>query len=148
MVPEQIEHEIVIDAPLERVWAMLTEAEHIRQWFAFDGATIDLRPGGELVMQWKEHGRFYSHVERVEPPHFFSYRGSYLPHVQPDDGNSTLVEFTLSPEGSGTRLRVVESGFRSLQLPEAEQANFAAGNIDGWNGGLSTLQEYVARQAA
>ena len=148
MVPEQIEREIVIDAPVERVWAMLTEADLIQQWVAFDGATIDLQPGGELVMQWKEHGRFYSHVERVEPPHFFSYRGSYLPDEQPHDGNSTLVEFTLSPEGSGTRLRVVESGFRNLQLPEAEQASLAAGNIDGWNGGFATLQEYAARQAA
>jgi uncharacterized protein YndB with AHSA1/START domain len=31
VVPEQIEREIVIDAPVERAWAMLTEAEHIRQ---------------------------------------------------------------------------------------------------------------------
>ena len=30
MVPEQIAHEIVIDAPVDRVWAIITEAEHIR----------------------------------------------------------------------------------------------------------------------
>lgn len=148
MVPEQIEREIVIDAPVERIWAMLTGAEHIRQWFAFDGATIDLRPGGALVMHWKEHGTFHARIEQIDPPRRFSYRGARLPDEQPGAGNSTLVEFTLTPEGSGTRLRVVESGFTTLDLPEAEQAEQAAGNVQGWGGGFAALQEYAERQAA
>lgn len=147
MVPEQITHEVVIDAPIERVWAILTEAEHIRQWFAFDGATIDLRPGGALVMSWKEHGTFLSYVERVEPPYRFSFRGSYLPDTEPDATNSTLVEFTLTPAGDGTLVRVVESGFRELDMPVAKQAEFAEGNVQGWTGGFTALQQYVERLA-
>lgn len=148
MVPEQIENELVIDAPPERVWAILTEAEHIRHWFAFDGATIDPRPGGELVMQWKEHGVFYSRVEIFEPPRRFAFRGSFRPDEMPAPGNTTLVMFTLVPEGAGTRVRVVESGFRDLAIPEAEQAAFAEGNIQGWNGAFSALQEYMQALAA
>jgi uncharacterized protein YndB with AHSA1/START domain len=147
-VPEQIAHEVVVDAPVERVWAILTEADHIREWFAFDGAEIDLRPGGELVMTWKEHGTYHARIEQVEPDRLFSYRWAHSAGEQPSDGNSTLVEFTLRPEGDGTRLRVVERGFRDLDLPEAEQAAWAADNIQGWTGGFTALQEYARRVAA
>jgi uncharacterized protein YndB with AHSA1/START domain len=52
MVPERIEREISIDAPLEVVWAVVTESQHISGWFS-DSAQIDLRPGGELILTWK-----------------------------------------------------------------------------------------------
>jgi len=148
MVPVQIERDIFIAAPVERVWVILTEPEHFRAWFAFDGAEIDLRPGGGMVMNWKEHGRFLAVVERVEPPHRFSFRGSRLPEDEPREGNATIVEFTLTPSGDGTLLRVVESGFRDLQIPENERAATVAGNVQGWIGALSELTAYVARIAA
>lgn len=148
MVPGEIEHEIVVDAPPERVWAILTEAEHIRQWFAFDGATIDPRPGGELVMQWEEHGVFHSRIEIFEPPHCFAFRGAFRPDEMPAPGNATLVTFTLTPEGAGTRVRVVESGFRELAISEAEKTAFVEGNIQGWNGAFTRLQDYLLKQPA
>lgn len=148
MVPEQIEHEVLINAPPERVWEILTEAEHIQKWFAFDGATIELYPGGELVMHWKEHGTFHSRVETVEPPHRFAYRGAFRPGESPEPGNATLVTFTLTPEGSGTRVRVVESGYRDLAIPEAERADYVTGNIQGWSGAFTALQEYMQELAS
>jgi uncharacterized protein YndB with AHSA1/START domain len=148
MVPNQITHEILVDAPVERVWAVITEAEHIQAWFAFDGATIDLQPGGELVMTWKEHGTYHSRIERIEPHRLFSWRWARLPGEQPRPGDSTLVEFTLTPEGAGTRLRVVESGFHELALPEADQAQWATDNTQGWQGGFDLLKEYAQRAAA
>ena len=148
MVPTQIEHEVVVAAPVERVWSIITEAEHIRQWFAFDGATLDLRPGGQMVMTWKEHGVFYARIEEVAPPHRFAYRGAYRAEEQPGDGNATLVEFTLTPVDGGTLVRVVESGFHDLALSEAEQAVWAAVNAQGWSGAFTMLDAYLARQAA
>lgn len=146
-VPDQIEREVFIDVPPERLWEILTEAEHIKAWFAFDGCDIDLRPGGELMMRWQEHGTFSCRVERVEPPFHFAYRGCIHPDERAFDHNSTLVEFTITPEGRGSRLRVVESGFRELQLPPNEQAAYAAGNVQGWSGAFAALQEYVRRLA-
>ena len=49
MAPDTIEREITIAAPVERVWTILTQAEHIGSWFADAGAEIDLRPGGAMV---------------------------------------------------------------------------------------------------
>jgi uncharacterized protein YndB with AHSA1/START domain len=148
MVPDQIEREIVIAAPVERVWAVLTEAEHIGRWFGDAGAEVDLRPGGALVLRWREHGTYHARIEQVERPRFFSFRGARLPDTQPRQDDSTLVEFTLVPEGDTTRLRVVESGFRTLNLPEEEQAKYAEGNVEGWISELAELRAYLERPAA
>ena len=54
MIPDRIERETVINAPVERVWELITEAEHLGRWFGDAGAEIDLRPGGALVLRWSE----------------------------------------------------------------------------------------------
>ena len=143
MVPEQIERETIVAAPIERVWEILTQPEHFQRWFAFDGATIDLRPGGEIVMHWQEHGTFYARIEAVDPPHRFAYLGARLPDDPVREGNATLVSFTLHPEGEGTRLRVVESGFRELAVPVEVQAETAEGNTAGWQGAFTALDAYI-----
>src|SRR5687767_5181280 len=118
MTQDSIERETMIEAPVERVWSVITEAEHLGRWFGDAGAEIDLRPGGELTMRWESGDSARARVEMVEPPRRFAYRWFHYSHA--DDGgehtpaNSTLVEFTLTPEGRATRLRVVESGFAGL----------------------------------
>ena len=144
-VPDRIDHEVLVEAPLERVWAIVTEPAHVGAWFG-DSAEIDLRPGGEMTLFWKDHGSFLGRVEQVEPPRLFSFRWARPTGVTPAEGNATLVEFTLTPEGANTRLRVVESGFRELDLPEAEQAEYAAGNRKGWAQEIGELVEYATEQ--
>ena len=145
MVPERIEQEIVIDAPLDVVWAVVTEPEHVGSWFS-DSAEIDLRPGGEASLTWDEHGTARAWVEKVEPPHSFSFRWARPVGAEPSKGNSTLVEFTLSAEGESTRLRVVESGFQELDWSEEEKAKYAEENRQGWDLELGELRDYVATQ--
>ena len=60
----------------------------------------------------------------------------------------TLVEFTLAPEGDGTRLQVVESGFASLATTEEQRAKNHAGNAEGWRSELGELRDYAAKVAA
>ena len=102
MLSDQIERETVIGAPVERVWALITEAEHLGRWFGDAGAEIDLRPGGAIVLRWSGHGTNHGRVVAVEPPNRFAYRWAPFKDPggdQPVEGNSTLVEFTLEPEG-------------------------------------------------
>ena len=56
MSTDQIEREVTIEAPVERVWALITEPEHVGTWFGDAGAEIDLRPGGDIEFRWHEHG--------------------------------------------------------------------------------------------
>ena len=151
MVPDQIERETVIDAPVERVWELITEPEHVGRWFGDAGAAIDLRPGGEMVIRWAEHGTSHARVVAVEPHTRFSYRWAPFKEPggeQPVEGNSTLVEFTLAPDGEGTRLRVVESGFASLATSDEQRAKNHASNTGGWQHELGELSDYAAKVAA
>jgi uncharacterized protein YndB with AHSA1/START domain len=147
MAADRIEREIVINAPRDRVWAVLTEADHVARWFG-DSARVDLRPGGKMVFGWKEHGSHYARVEKVEPPGFFSYRWARAPGAEPVAGNSTLVEFALVPEGSGTRLLVVETGFDRLDVSEEEKGTAVKENTEGWTSELGELREYAERLPA
>jgi uncharacterized protein YndB with AHSA1/START domain len=147
MATDRVEREIIINAPQERVWAVLTEADHVARWFG-DSAEVDLRPGGKMIFGWKEHGNHHARVERVEPPGFFSYRWARSAGIEPAPGNSTLVEFTLIPEGSATRLRVVETGFASLDGSEEDRGTAVKQNTEGWISELGELQEYAERLPA
>jgi uncharacterized protein YndB with AHSA1/START domain len=149
VVPDRIEREILIDAPLDVVWSVITEPEHVGRWFS-DSSSIDLRPGGEVTLRWEGHSEQWR-VERVDPPHYVSFRWMREVQEHPIDaelreGNSTLVEFSLSAAGEGTRLRVVESGFRQLAGTEEENAKDAEEHRSGWELELGELREYVATQ--
>jgi uncharacterized protein YndB with AHSA1/START domain len=145
MVPDRIEREIVIAAPLELVWEIVTEPEHVARWFS-DSAEIDLRAGGKAVFSWDGHGPAYARVEKVEPPHTFAFRWIRT-GAEPRAGNATLVEFMLSAEGENTRLRVVETGFRDLDWPEDEKTRYAEENTRGWALELRELEDYASTRA-
>jgi uncharacterized protein YndB with AHSA1/START domain len=149
MVPGSIERDILIDAPVEVVWSIVTEPEHVGRWLS-DSVEIDLRPGGEAVFTWEEFGSPRATVERVDPPHLFAFRWVTAGEkagadTEVGEGNSTLVEFWLSAEGESTRLRVVESGFPQLDGSEEENAKYAENHLDGWSRELGELRDYVAK---
>jgi uncharacterized protein YndB with AHSA1/START domain len=148
MTEDRIERDVLIDAPVERVWALITQAEHLGKWFGDAGAEIDLREGGELELRWEEHGTSRGRIERVDEPTAFAFR--WAPFKDPGgvesvDGNSTLVEFTLVPDGDGTRLRVVETGFASLGTSPDQQAKNFESNSEGWSFELGELADYATK---
>jgi uncharacterized protein YndB with AHSA1/START domain len=148
VVPQRIEREILIEAPVDVVWSVVTEPEHISRWFS-DSIELELRPGGRALLRWNEYGTVHGRVERVEPPHFFSFRWVVprRPEADVADDNSTLVEFSLSAEGASTRLTVVESGFRDLAGSDDERQEHVDSHRRGWEKELGELDEYVGRRA-
>ena len=133
---DTIEREIVIAAPPERVYAIVTQPEHMGAWFGDAGAERD---GDTIKMRWAEHGEAELRVIRSEPPTGFAYRW---------DANvagigDTLVEFTLATEGDRTRVTVVESGWTKLRTSAEEQARLREGNVGGWKHELGDLEHYA-----
>jgi uncharacterized protein YndB with AHSA1/START domain len=151
MIPDAIEKEILISAPVETVYRVITEPAQIAQWFA-DAAELDPAPGGEGRLTFEDRATNQPmstrlRVEAAEPPHRFAFRWDYPDGEQPHEGNAPLVEFTLTAEGPGTRLRVIESGFAALGKPEQVKATYIDMHDKGWDVHLASLQDYVARQS-
>src|SRR6266536_2726368 len=115
---DRIEREILVDAPIERVWRLVSEPG----WWIGDGdrSAQDISRDGDLVtVDDPRYGRYLVLVVSADAPHHVSYRSSPLPGEPPAEGTSTLVEFVLAEQGGGTLVRVVESGFASLAVQAA-----------------------------
>ncbi|MBV9060494.1 MAG: SRPBCC domain-containing protein [Pseudonocardiales bacterium] len=137
--PDRIERTVEVAHPPGKVWAALTTAEGLGSWFGNE-ATIDLRPGGSAQLKWTEGFTVNMRVERVEEPTVFGFTW-HIHGLSEDDPRRTYVEFTLEPVGSGTRLRVVESGF--AQLPEDAYRRAYDANTQGWMSELGELVNYL-----
>ena len=137
--PDRIERTVEIAHPPAKVWAALTTAEGLGAWFGNE-ATIDLRPGGSARMSWSDGPTVQIRVERVEEPTVFGFTWQIY-GLPEDDPRRTYVEFTLEPDGTGTRLTVVESGF--AQLPEDVYRKAFDGNTEGWAKELGELADYL-----
>lgn len=157
MPTDRIEREIRIDAPIDVVWAVVTEPEQITQWFS-DRAEFEPRPraDGKLTFRGSRKGsRPYDadpevvvslRVERIEPPRYFSFRWNHPAGVDPDESNAPLVEFTLTEDGEGTRLKLVESGLSRLGWTDDENDRYVADHERGWEHHLSLLRTYANAQ--
>ena len=140
MSEDRIERETLIAAPLERVWPLVAEPGF---WVA-DKASLPgtvAKEGESMVAKNAEYGDFPVRVEKVEPPTYLAYRwASVFPGEELREDNSTLVEFTLTPEGDKTRLRVVESGFAGLAGSEELRRQAVKDNTSGWPLELDALK--------
>jgi uncharacterized protein YndB with AHSA1/START domain len=128
-IADRIEREILIDAPIERVWRLVSEPG----WWIGDGDRSDqvvTREGEDLVVvDDPRHGRYPVLSVSTDAPRHAAFRSSANPGQVPGEGTSTLVEFFLTERDGGTLLRVVESGFGALA--DGREAA-VEGNIRGW----------------
>lgn len=138
-VPDSIEREVILPVPPARVWAALTQPDQLGAWFGTQ-ASIDLRPGGEVVFTWDgstgPRGTSRGVIETVEPTQRFAFRWEAV-H---GDAHMTRVEFTLEPHAEGTRLFVVESGFANVP-PERRTRD---SHVEGWERELGELAQYLS----
>ena len=137
-----IERDILIEAPAEVVWRVITEPDQISQWFA-DRVDLVIEPGAHGYLQFGDQGGPVV-VEAVDPPVRFSFRWNHPAGEEPVAGNSMLVEFTLIPEGAErTRLRVTESGHERRDWPDEEKQRYADEHTGGWGEFLDRLVTVV-----
>jgi uncharacterized protein YndB with AHSA1/START domain len=142
MVPSEIEKEILIEAPVDVVWHVVTEPEHIRRWFA-ERSEIDLRVGGAGHLAFRGGDAYEIQVEALDPPRRFAFRWVLRPGSVARSENSLLVEFTLLPEDGGTRVRVMESGFDQVDWSDEAKSRYAGDHAGGWERILGRLREYA-----
>jgi uncharacterized protein YndB with AHSA1/START domain len=132
---------IHINAPLQKVWAAITEPQHLAQWFPDRAALDSVAVGATGTFEWDGYGVQPVIVEAVDAPTSISYRwGNDAANgeaVDPD--HSTVFTFTLAEVANGTQLTVVETGFETLENPSAGLES----NRGGWNSELDELVAYL-----
>ena len=137
--PDRIERTVTLSRPPRDVWRALTTADGLSAWFG-EQASIDLRPGGAATITFAGGMTVDMRVERVEEPAVFAYTWR-LPDLPEDDPRRTYVEFTLEPDGNGTLLRVVETGFAQLPVETRDESYDSHG--EGWTRELAELAAHV-----
>ncbi|NUP47214.1 MAG: polyketide cyclase [Catenulispora sp.] len=140
---DRIERETLIAASLDRVWSLVTDSGF---WIAPTGVPAVV--GETTVTHHDEYGDFPVSVEKVDPKSYVAYRwASAFEGHELQAGHTTLVEFTLTPEAEGIRLRVVESGFSALDAPEEQRRGGLRDNTEGWPQVLDALKKNAEEAA-
>lgn len=117
------------------VWKALTDPSlHARWW-----AAGDIRPvvGHQFDLDMGKWGRQRCEVVAVDPERLFRFRFAI-------GTLDTTITWELSPEGSGTRLKLTHEGF-DLDSPLSRQA--FEGMRPGWPTVLQRLERVLAEQA-
>jgi uncharacterized protein YndB with AHSA1/START domain len=131
-----VSYEEVLPHPIDEVWDELTDPSAIADWLM---ASPDYKPAvGSRFRMKTEHlsttGWIEAEVLELEPPHRMVWSWSAV------DGNEpSRVTFELTPESSGTRLRVHHAGEMDGEMTRILES--------GWPGRVKAVGEAIRRLA-
>ena len=118
-----------ISFPPEKIWRALTQPHLIEEWLMKNDFKPVMDHRFKLTADW---GAVECQVLEVEPNKTLSYTWAAY-------GLESVVTWTLTPTGKGTRLRMEQLGFR----PDQEQAY--QGAKYGWQQFFAKLEQVLAR---
>jgi uncharacterized protein YndB with AHSA1/START domain len=118
-----------ISHPPEKIWRALTQPHLIEEWLMKNDFKPVVGHSFNLRADW---GAVDCQVQTVEPNKTLSYTWAAY-------GLESVVIWTLTPAGTGTHLRMEQSGFR----PDQQQAFHGARH--GWQQFFASLEQVLAR---
>lgn len=120
---EAITFEYELNHVPEKVWRALTNPELLAEWL-LPAIGFKLETGAEFMFKTQPYpgwdGTVSCKMLEIETHRKLSYAWN-VPFLE------TVVTFTLTPNGTGTRLSIVQSGFNEKQSREFGGARY------GWN---------------
>lgn len=143
---DTIEKSTFIRAPIDRVWRAISDHREFGSWFKVDldqPFVAGERSTGTMTYPGYEGYPWLAWVKTVDAPNLLALEWTPGPDV-PDDPETaprTRVEFRLRPEGDGTRLQIVESGFDAL--PEPLRASALRSNTEGWTIQIDNVRRHA-----
>ena len=115
--------------PPEKIWRALTQPHLIEAWLMKNDFAPVVGHRFNLRADW---GAVDCQVKAVEPDRTLSYTWAAY-------GLESVVTWTLTPTGSGTHLRMEQSGFQRDQPQNYQGAKF------GWQRFFGNLEQVLAR---
>jgi uncharacterized protein YndB with AHSA1/START domain len=146
---DTIERLITVNAPIERVFKAITDPAELVAWFP-DGVEGEVAAGTRPIFDFGEYGKSQIYIVAKDEPSYFAYR--WVPGAstvdQPGASDvlavpNTLVEFRLEPSGTGTAVRLIESGFAAL--PAEMRESSLKENSGGWDYMLDRLGKLFSK---
>ena len=132
---------IVIDAPIDDVWAAITTPDTIEKWFFGVRTESDREVGSSLVHRGEWQGKPYEdkgEIVRIDPPKLLVHTHWSDVSGTPDRAESYQeVTWALEEKGEGTQLTVSE---RNLPSDEAKQVS-----DQSWGMVLDNLKQLLER---
>lgn len=123
--------------PPSKVWRALTQPHLIEEWLMkIDAAPDIVGRAFHLTGEWG--GVLDCEVVTLEPERVLAYRWNFA-NPDPQYALTSVVTFTLTPQGSGTHLRMEQVGFR----PDQKQA--LGGARHGWAAFLQNMDALLTR---
>lgn len=111
---QSVVRDIVIDAPIEKVWQALTEAEQLNRWYTKE-ATVDFRVGGRMELDHGWGANTSGVITEIEQGKHFI--------LQSEDTSLTIT--TLTQESTGVRVTIEYQ----LELPLGDVGQSIADNM-------------------
>jgi uncharacterized protein YndB with AHSA1/START domain len=142
--------EIHIAAPPERVFKALTDSQELIRWFTSPECPaklweMDARPGGSYryatekgtvvvngVTEFECHGE----ILELDPPRFLAY--TWIANWHDDKSRPTVVRWELTPDATGTRVKVSHSGLSQENVARKDYSG-------GWPGVLEMLKSFAEK---
>lgn len=129
------ELEFEINAKVEDVWAAISEADHLMNWFPLN-AEVTPGKGGTMRMSWGVEFDGECTIEIWEPN---SHLRSTFIEAPEGAAMRTHVDYFLEGDGGKTKLRLVHSGFGE----GADWDNMYDSISHGWAAELRSLKHYM-----
>lgn len=141
--------DVLVAAPIERVWPFIGTAEGLSRWFNDAHVELDPTPGGHYFERGTHGGSSYiiaGHVLTYVPLRELSV--SCRVETTPDSTWPVYTTMTLrvEAEGDSTRVSLVHSGFENL--PESYRQAYFDGFTAGWGQSVPRLAEIVVADLA
>ena len=114
--------------PPEKIWRALTQPHLIEEWLMKNDFKPALDHRFNLRGDW---GAVDCKVVAIEPNKMLSYTWDAM-------GLESVVTWTLTPTGTGTHLRMEQSGFRADQKQAYQGAKY------GWQQFFAKLEQLLA----
>jgi uncharacterized protein YndB with AHSA1/START domain len=136
MPQNTIEQTLTVNAPAEKVYRALTEPSELRRWFATE-AKSDARTGGAYHLTFTFDDASRNHETKGE--YRAAEAGKRVAYSWPAGHAKvpTEVEFKLAPQGNGTELTMLHSGWAATTEESRKEHEM------GWGFFLSNLKAYL-----
>jgi len=138
----------LMDAPVELMWKVWTEPEHLKAWwgpavFTNPVCEVDLKVGGRMHIVMRAPDGFEHAADAVfqeiDPPNRLVWTMDAV-SLTGETLLKSRTTITMSDEGGKTRLVIVSEAYGVV--PQAVQ--MLAGMDAGWNQSIDKLAEHIA----